>query len=216
MKIKKLLKVNLINIGILGVVFVFHFVTGKMFSAHDGTGDMSNLTNLISMILLLGWAAFTIYSNVVVVKEDSIEEKQSLLKLRDRVKNAGRKDRFQNERRHMLDMIESIQSREGYFMSDERDERVRELYILTQNQLKRNLTNAAEYMESFDYVTGKDSGYLQEMCGDTQYLLDRFNKLAELSVTFDDTSLDYDTQEIEDMTESLELMRKTGKAKLES
>ena len=27
MKIKKLLKVNLINIGILGVVFVFHFVT---------------------------------------------------------------------------------------------------------------------------------------------------------------------------------------------
>ena len=144
MKIKKLLKVNLINIGILGVVFVFHFVTGKMFSAHDGTGDMSNLTNIISMILLLGWAAFTIYSNVVVVKEDSIEEKQSLLKLRDRVKNAGRKDRFQNERKHMMDMIESIQSREGYFMSDERDERVRELYILTQNQLKRNLTNAAE------------------------------------------------------------------------
>ena len=74
---------------------------------------------------------------------------------------------------------------------------------------------SGEY-KKHDYVTGKDSGYLQEMCGDTQYLLDRFNKLAELSVTFDDTSLDYDTQEIEDMIENLELMRKTGKAKLES
>ena len=215
MRIKKLLKVNLINIGILAVIGAFHFVTNSMFSSHDGSGTLSNVSLLLTLIMLVGWAAFTIYSNVVVVKEDRIEEKESLNKLRSRVMNAGRKDRFQAERKHMVDMLESIQSRESYFMAPERDDRVRELYLLTQNQLKRNLTNAAEYMESFDYITGKDSGYLAEMCGDSQYLLDRFNKLAELSVTFDDSSLDYDTREIDDMIDSLELMRKTGKAKLE-
>lgn len=213
--IKKLLKVNLINIAILGIIGVFHYATDKMFSTHDGTGNMSSLALIITLVLLVGWAAFTIYSNYVVVKEDKLEDKQTLMKLRNRVVHAGRKDRFTAERKHMLDMLESIQSREAYFLSEDRDERVKELYLLTQNQLVRNITNAAEYMESFDYITGKDSGYLGEVLGDSQYLLDRFNKLAELSVTYDDTSLDYDTQEIEDMINNLELMRKTGKAKLE-
>ena len=213
--IKKLLKVNLINIGILAVIGAFHYITSSMFSAHEGNGNLSSISLLLTVILLVGWAAFTIYSNVVVVKEDKIEEKESMVKLRNRVVKAGRRDRFQAERKHLLDMLESIQSRESYFMDPERDDRVRELYILTQNQLKRNITNAAEYMESFDYVTGKDSGYLAEVCGDSQYLLDRFNKLAELSVTYDDTALAYDTKEIDDMIDSLELMRKTGKARLE-
>lgn len=215
MRIKKLLKVNLINIVILAAIGAFHYVTDNMFSSHDGSGSLSSASFILTLVMILGWAAFTIYSNVVIIKEDRLEDKETLNKLRTKVSSVGRRERFQPERKHMLDMIESIQSRESYFMDPERDYRVRELYLLTQNQLIRNITNAVEYMESFDYVTGKDSGYLKEMCGDSQYLLDRFNKLAELSVTYDDSSLDYDTREIDDMINSLELMKKTGKAKLE-
>ena len=54
------------------------------------------------------------------------------------------------------------------------------------------------------------------MCDSSQELLNKFNKLVELSVTFDDTTLDYDTREIDDMIEALEEMKKTGKATLGS
>ena len=80
----------------------------------------------------------------------------------------------------------------------------------------RNITNATEYIETFDYFSGKDSGYVKSMCDDSQHLLDKFNKLVELSVTYDDTATDFDTREIDDMINALETMRETGKARLGS
>ena len=71
-------------------------------------------------------------------------------------------------------------------------------------------------IETFDYVAGVDSGYINQMCDSSQELLNKFNKLVELSVTFDDTTLDNDTREIDDMIEALEEMKKTGKATLGS
>ncbi len=216
MNLRKLLKINLINAAILAMIIVFRVVCGMLFNGHDEGADIGNFPTLMTAFLLLLWAGYTVYSNMIVLKENEIEEKEKVKNVKSRLQKAGKPGFFQEERTRLLNVWDGIMSREKYFTSEERDYKIQELYQLTQNQLMRNITNAAEYMESFDYVTGKDSGYLREVCNDSQQLLDKFNKLAELSVTFDDTSLDYDTREMDDMIEYLELMRKTGKAKLGS
>ena len=92
---------------------------------------------------------------------------------------------------HLINMLDSIESRKKYFDEMDKYSRLRELFELTENQMIRNVTNACEYMETFDYISGKDTGYVTQVCTDSQHLLDRFNKLVELSVTFDDEARDY-------------------------
>ena len=215
MKRKELIKVNIINIVILALVVLFKVATGLLFNDHDGGSAMYTLTNIITVGLLLGWAGYTIYSNMSVLKEDETDEKKKFSRLRNRISKAGNLKFFVNERNHFIKMWDSIQSRENYFLSDERDERVRELYILTRNQMYRYVTDAADYLESYDYYSGKDSGYLKGVCEESQILLDKFNKMVELSVSVDDEVFSYDTREIDDMIEALEMMKKSGKNKLE-
>ncbi len=215
MKRKELIKVNIINIVILALVVLFKVATGLLFNDHDGGSAMYTLTNIITVGLLLGWAGYTIYSNMSVLKEDETDEKKKFSRLRNRISKAGNLKFFVNERNHFIKMWDSIQSRENYFLSDERDERVRELYILTRNQMYRYITDAADYLESYDYYSGKDSGYLKGVCEESQILLDKFNKMVELSVSVDDEVFSYDTREIDDMIEALEMMKKSGKNKLE-
>lgn len=216
MKRKELIKVNIINIVILALVVLFKVATGLLFNDHN-TEDSSMylLTNIITVGLLLGWAGYTIYSNMSVLKEDTTDEKKKFSRIRNRISKAGNLKFFVNERNHFIKMWDSIQSRENYFLSDERDERVRELYILTRNQMYRYVTDAADYLESYDYYSGKDSGYLKGVCEESQILLDKFNKMVELSVSVDDEVFAYDTREIDDMIEALEMMKKSGKNKLE-
>ena len=216
MKRKELIKVNIINIVILALVVLFKVATGLLFNDHN-TEDSSMylLTNIITVGLLLGWAGYTIYSNMSVLKENETDEKKKFSRLRNRISKAGNLKFFVNERNHFIKMWDSIQSRENYFLSDERDERVRELYILTRNQMYRYVTDAADYLESYDYYSGKDSGYLKGVCEESQILLDKFNKMVELSVSVDDEVFAYDTREIDDMIEALEMMKKSGKNKLE-
>lgn len=216
MKRKELIKVNIINIAILALVVLFKVVTGLLFNDHDGGSAMYTMTNIITIGLLIGWAGYTVYSNMAVLKEDEPEDdKKKFSKLRNRISAAGNLKFFVEERKHLVNMWDGIQSREKYFLSEERDERVRELYILTRNQMYRYITDAADYLESFDYYSGKDSGYLRGVCDESQKLLDKFNKMVELSVSVDDEVLSYDTREIDDMIEALEMMKNSGKNKLQ-
>ncbi|MBP3234225.1 MAG: hypothetical protein J6M65_07370 [Eubacterium sp.] len=217
MNIRKLIKVNLINIAILALVMLFKMFTGMLFDAHDKANtELSTLSIVLSVIFLFLWAAFTIYSNVTVVKEDKYEKKRNITEVRNRLMKAGKKNIFSKERTVMLNMLDSLASREKYFSSMDKDSKLPELFELTENQMIRNATNVAEYMETFDYISGKDSGYVRRICDESQHLLDKFNKLVELTVTYDDTSRDYDTREIDDMIEALELMRNSGKGALGS
>ena len=215
MDIRKLIKVNIINIAILGLIVVFKLVTGMLFDDHSSAeSSMAMMTNFITVLLLLGWAGYTIFSNLTVIKEDKNEEKKHLAGIRTRVLKAGNQKFFVKERTHLVNMWDSMMSREKYFLSDERDERVRELYILTRNQMERYVTDSCEYLESFDYISGKDSGYLRGACAEAQSMLDKFNKMVELSVSVDDEVMSYDTREMDDMIEALEELKKSGKNKL--
>ena len=222
MDIKKLLKNNLINIGLLALIIGFRLAAGLLFDDHDISSDPAKYgtillaINMLTVLFGLAWGGFTIYSNWVVVKEEKLERKRNLLELRARVQKAGRKKDFRTERMHLINMLDSIESRKKYFDEMDKYSRLRELFELTENQMIRNVTNACEYMETFDYISGKDTGYVTQVCTDSQHLLDRFNKLVELSVTFDDEARDYDTREIDDMIEALERMKKTGKGALGS
>ena len=133
-----------------------------------------------------------------------------------RIAKAGNRKFFREERALFQTMLDSLESRKKYFEAMDEYSRMRELYEMTQNQMMRNVSNAAEYMETFDYISGKDTGYIRGVCNESQILLDKFNKLVELSVTYDDGVKDYDTREIDDMIEALETMKKTGKATLGS
>lgn len=218
MDIKKLLKQNLINILILGLIVAFYIIGDVfVFPLHDATDtnnyeSYNSIIRWVSFLLGAGWAAFTIYSNITLVKEADVEK---IVEVRERLIHAGNKRFFVKERTHLLNMLESLESRKKYFSNIE-DGKLKDLYYMTRSQMMRNITNVSEYIESFDYISGVDSGYAKEMCDNSQDLLNRFNKLVELSVTYDDTTLDYDTREIDDMIEALQEMRDTGKARLGS
>ena len=107
-----------------------------------------------------------------------------------------------------------MMTREKYFLSKDRDDRVKDLYLMTRNQMMRYVTDASEYMESFDYISGKDSGYLKGICNEAEVMLNKFNTIVELSVSVDDDVLSYDTREMDDMIEALEELKKSGKNKL--
>ncbi len=207
MDFKKLLKVNLINLGILGLIVAFYFLSGAAESGDENTG-----TTVLTGLFGLGWLAYSIISNVVVLKESDTE---SITEVRNRLIRAGNKRFFVKERTHLLNMLDSLESRKKYF-SNLDDGKLKDLYYMTRSQMIRNATNVSEYIETFDYISGQDSGYAKEMCDNSQELLNKFNKLVELTVTYDDTTLDYDTREIDDMIEALQEMRDTGKARLGS
>jgi len=215
MDIKKLLKANMVNLLILGLIVGFFLVGNLLFPDHDNSTKVQSMNMVIKVITLLmgtAWAGYTIYSNVTVIKESDNEK---VTEVRDRLIRAGNKRFFVKERTHLLNMLESLESRKKYFSNIE-DGKLKDLYYMTRSQMMRNITNVSEYIESFDYISGVDSGYAKEMCDNSQDLLNRFNKLVELSVTYDDTTLDYDTREIDDMIEALQEMRDTGKARLGS
>ncbi|MBR3041557.1 MAG: hypothetical protein IKH94_02660 [Eubacterium sp.] len=217
MNIRKLLKVNLINIIILALIVAFKIFSGMLFDAHDSNNSgLYTFSLVLSFIFLLLWGAYTIYSNVSVVKEDKLEKKKNAVEVRNRLMKAGNRKFFVNERKTMVTLLDSLAAREKYFEAMDSSSKLPELFELTTNQMIRNATNVAEYMETFDYISGRDSGYVGTICNDSQHLVDKFNKLVELTVTYDDTSRDYDTREIDDMIEALETMRKTGKGALGS
>ena len=217
MNIRKLIKVNIINVIILGLIMLFKVFTGMLFDAHDvSNSGLYTISLVLSFVFLALWAAFTIYSNVSVVKEEKLEKKRNIVEVRNRLMRAGNKRFFVKERNMLLTLLDSLAAREKYFGAMDRNSKLPELFELTTNQMIRNATNVAEYMETFDYISGRDSGYVRSICDESQHLVDKFNKLVELTVTYDDTSRDYDTREIDDMIEALETMRKTGKGALGS
>ncbi|MCR5227024.1 MAG: hypothetical protein K6E27_07420 [Eubacterium sp.] len=172
------------------------------------------MSNVITVVLLLGWAGYTVYSNLSVIKESQDDEKRMIASVRPRLLRAGNQKFYVKERTHLVNMWDSMMSREKYFLSDERDERIRSLYVMTRNQMMRYATDACEYLESFDYISGKDSGYLRGLCEESEVMLNKFNTLVELSVSVDDEVLSYDTREMDDMLEALEELKKSGKNKL--
>jgi ABC-type antimicrobial peptide transport system permease subunit len=217
MNLRKLIKVNIVNLVILALIVLFRLVAGLLFNDHDEAGSTMVLAiNIITVLFGLFWAAFTVYSNMTVVKEEKIEKKKEIADLKARLTRAGNKKYFVNERRILLNILDSLQSREKYIYMMDKDSKILELFQLTRNQITRDITNVSEYIETYDYYSGKDSGYVQSICNNSQHLMDKFNKLIELTVTYDDTSLDYDTREIDDMIEALEKMRETGKGALGS
>lgn len=211
MDIKKFIKTNLINLGILGLIIGFYLITSIMF---DGPGDdfKGQLAAFATGALGLLWMGYSIYSNISVIKA---EENDNIKEVRDRLIRAGNKRFFVKERTHLLNMLDSLESRKKYFNSTE-DGKLKDLYYMTRSQMMRNAINVSEYIETFDYISGVDSGYAKEMCDNSQELLNKFNKLVELTVTYDDTTLDYDTREIDDMIDALQEMRDTGKTRLGS
>ena len=214
MDIKGFIKINLINLILLGLVGLVYYIFNNVFEFASG------ITIGFTVILGMLWAAFTIYSNYSYLvaddgyRDDDIDRKNYQKAALKRLMSAGKKGYFVKERETLERVYESVVSRKAYIEKKDRDSRLYELYMLTENQILRNIVDVTEYIETYDYLSGHDTSYINKVCYDSEMLLNKFNKLVELSVTYDDTTLAYDTKEIDDMINSLELMRQTGKGRL--
>ena len=167
MDLKKLLKVNIINIVILALIVLFYMVSTSIFGDSKSMG-MFNTVRIITVVMGLAWAAYAIYSNVITVKESDVTD---IANVKNRLIHAGNKRFFVKERTHMLNMLDSLENRRKYFMALERDSKLRELFLMTRSQMIRNVTNVSEYIETFDYISGVDSGYVKEIGEQSQDLL---------------------------------------------
>ena len=92
MDIKKLLKQNLINILILGLIVAFYIIGDAfVFPLHDASAtnnyeSYNSIIRWVSFLLGAGWAAFTIYSNITLGKEADVEK---IVEVRERLIHAG-------------------------------------------------------------------------------------------------------------------------------
>ena len=212
MDIKSFIKVNVINIILLGLLAVVYYVFNNIFEFSFGA------TLAVTLVLGVFWMIYTLYSNYTILNagnhhDDDIDSKNYGKNLINKLRNAGNKRAFLKEREQLIQCYESVISRKSY-LEQNRDSRIYDLYTLTERQMQRNIIDTTEYLSTYDYVRGKDNGYIAKMCYDSDQLVDKFNKLMELSVSYDDTSLEMDTRELDDMISSLEYMRNVGKGRL--
>ncbi|MBR6403838.1 MAG: hypothetical protein IKS48_10690 [Eubacterium sp.] len=213
MDIKNLIKVNIINIVILLLVCGLYLLFNNVL-------EMSSAVTIgITAVLSVFWALYVIYSNYTLLVadkdyDDDVNSKNYTKKLLNRLRTTGNTKVFAQERATLCRVYESVISRKSYVEGKGTYSKLYDLYELTENQIIRNIENATEYVSTFDYISGKDTGYMRRLANESTVLLDKFNKLMELSVSYDDTSRDYDTRELDDMIENLEKMKDIGKGKL--
>jgi hypothetical protein len=213
MDIKGIIKVNIINVILLGLVALVYYIFNTVFEFSFG------ITLAVTLILGLVWMAYTLYSNYMMLNsekehDDDIDDKNYGKMLVARLRNAGNKKYFTKEREALIKCYESVLSRKDYLAKKNRDNKIYDLYTLTERQIQRNIIDTTEYIATYDYVRGGDNSYITKMCYDSEQLVDKFNRLMELSVSYDDTSLGMDTRELDDMISSLEYMRDIGKGRL--
>ncbi len=168
---------------------------------------------VFAISITIAWAGYKIYSKLSKRKKRKKEDRERSTP-RGRVLKSGNKRLFVKERIRLVNAWDSMVNREEYFLSKDRDDKVKEIYIQARNQMERYLLDAGQYLESFDYISGKDSSYLENLCTEAETMLDKFNKMVELSVSIDDDVMSYDTREIDDMIEALEDLKNAGKNKL--
>ena len=168
---------------------------------------------VFAFAITIALAGYTIYSKLSIRKKRKKEDRERSTP-RGRVLKSGNKRLFVKERIRLVNAWDSMVNREEYFLSKDRDDKVKEIYIQARNQMERYLLDAGQYLESFDYISGKDSSYLENLCTEAETMLDKFNKMVELSVSLDDDVMSYDTREIDDMIEALEELKNAGKNKL--
>ena len=181
---------------------------------------------VFAISITIAWAGYKIYSKLSKRKKRKKEDRERSTP-RGRVLKSGNKRLFIKERIRLVNAWDSMVNREEYFLSKDRDDKVKEIYLQARNQMERYLLDAGQYLESFDYISGKessyyyysdfyfkDSSYLENLCTEAETMLDKFNKMVELSVSIDDDVMSYDTREIDDMIEVLEELKNAGKNKL--
>ncbi|MBO4591269.1 MAG: hypothetical protein J5684_01745 [Eubacterium sp.] len=211
MDIKNLIKVNIINIVLLLLVCGLYLFFDNVLEMSSG------FTIGVTAVLAVFWAVYAIYSNYTLLvsdKDDDVNSKNYTKKLLNKLKTTGNVKTFAQERATLCRVYESVVSRKSYVEGKGTYTKLYDLYELTESQIIRNIENATEYVSTYDYISGRDTGYMRRLANESTVLLDKFNKLMELSVSYDDTSRDYDTRELDDMIENLEKMKDIGKGKL--
>lgn len=213
MDIKNLLKVNIINIVLLAFLCGLYLLFSYVFEFS------ASVTIAIIAILAIFWAIYAVYSNYTLLMadrnyDDDVDSKNYTKKLINSLKNSGNKATFQDERKALILSYESVISRKAYIEKQGQYTKLYDLYELTENQIVRNIENAVQYINTYDFVSGKDTGYMRKLSNESTQLVEKFNTLMELSVSYDDASRDYDTRELDDMIETLQKMKAVGKGKL--
>ena len=110
MDITGIIKVNTINVILLGLVAIVYYIFNTVFEFSFG------ITLAVTLILGLVWMAYTLYSNYMMLNsekehDDDIDDKNYGKMLVARLRNAGNKKYFTKEREALIKCYESVLSR---------------------------------------------------------------------------------------------------------
>ena len=113
MDIKGMLKVNIINLILLGLIGLVYYLFNSIFEFSFG------LTAVVTGLLGLAWIVYTLYSNytmlnVNVNRDHDIDSKNYAKDVLSKLYAAGKRNYFMEERNRLARAYESVVSRKAY------------------------------------------------------------------------------------------------------
>lgn len=110
---------------------------------------------------------------------------------------------FRNQVKALQRARESIILREPVFMNLEADNKMKDVYILISKQVYSNIKSSIQYMSTYDYVRRPNPTYLNELCQQTEKLLQQLSELVEYQIKLESTVDDIDTNKVDSMLDAL-------------
>ena len=91
-------------------------------------------------------SALELIGGTPILKLNRYAKKREITDVRSRLAKAGNTKFFVNERKILLTVLDSLQTRENYIYAMDSDSKVRELFLLTENQIVRNIRITSVYI----------------------------------------------------------------------
>lgn len=110
---------------------------------------------------------------------------------------------FRNQVKALQIARESIVLREPVFMNLEDDNKMKDVYILISKQVYSNIKSSIQYMSTYDYIRRPNPTYLNELCQQTEKLLQQLSELVEYQIKLESTVDDIDTNKVDSMLDAL-------------
>lgn len=155
------------------------------------------LPSTLLIWFLIVWLVVVLFANYfIIVRNTDISNDISAA-------DKSRNGIFRKQIKSLQIAKDSIELREPIFMSLAEDNKMREIYELISKQVYSNIKSSVQYMNTYDYVRCPLPTYLNELCQQTDKLLQQLSELVEYQIKLESTVDDIDTNKVDSMLEAL-------------
>ena len=164
--------------------------------------------SLISYFLLESVPIFCIFMLVTLIY--LIAANYSILMKRvDHVaelKKYARHSFFTRDVNMLVNAYRSLELRESY-IKELNDDRITDIYEKLKRQVMNNITSAAVFCKTYNYVNKGRTDYLHELATESNTLADKFDDLIKEVIDVENSVQDVDTSYIDCLLESLKTVK---------